>query len=132
MTLRIGNDKGFSLIEAMLAVSVLALGAVLIYQSFFITLDAFNYCRDCLVVTAGIDEEIWQAQDSLRRLGSLAEIKTEGKFETRGKSFKWYLSYYLTDNIQDLYGIDMTLCWQGGKRKAQLTRSAYAIYEKKD
>ena len=132
MTLRIGSDKGFGLIEAMVAVSVLALGAVLIYQSFFIMLDAFNYCRDCLAVTSRVDEEIWQARDSLRRLGGLAEIKTEGEFKTRGKDFKWYLSYYLIGSIQGLYGIDMTLCWQEGKRKAQLTRSAYEIYEKKD
>jgi prepilin-type N-terminal cleavage/methylation domain len=132
MTSRIGNNKGFSLIEVMVAVSVLSLGALLIYQSFFSALDLFNYCRDYLVVASKVDEEIWQAQDSLRRLGSLAQIKNEGKFETRGKVFQWYLSYYPKDDIQDLYAIDMALSWQAGKRKAQLIRSAYAIYEKKE
>lgn len=131
MMSRIGYDRGFSLIEVMVATSILALGTVMIYQSFFIALDAFNYCRDYLAACPIIDENIWHAQDSLKRLGSTAELNTEGKFTARGREFKWELSYNLIDDIQNLYKIDLALYWQEGRKRACLMRSAYEIYDEK-
>jgi prepilin-type N-terminal cleavage/methylation domain-containing protein len=132
MISRTGSNRGFSLIEVMVAVSVLALGSVLIYQSFFMTLNAFNYCRDYLAVTPWIDEKIWQVQDSLMRLGDAVQLDPEGGFAYRNKDFKWNLSYRLIDSSQHLYKIDLALYWQEGQRKAQLIRSTYEIYEKKE
>lgn len=130
MTLRIGN-KGFTLIEVMVAVAVLSLGIVLIFESFFISLDAFNYYFDYLNVASWVNEKVWQAQDNISRFAGLADMKTSGSFVIRNKKFTWNLSYGLTDGREKLYRIDLALAGQQGKRPIRLSRTAYAIYEER-
>ena len=129
MMLRIGSKAGFTLIEVMVAAAILALGVVLIYQGFFISIDSFNYCANYLQIAPWANEKIWQAQDSLKRLGPQAQIETSGKFVNRNKNFTWSLSYNLLDEAFGLYKIDLAVLWQEGPRKTQVTRSAYALYE---
>lgn len=127
MILRTGN-KGFTLVEVMLATCVLSLGAVLIYESFFSALESYNYCADYLEAAPWMGEKIWQAQDNLRRFGAYAPADNRGEFALGNKNFKWELSYRLIN--PQLYQIDLTLFWQAGRRrKIKLSRSAYAIHE---
>lgn len=132
---RIVNRKrfimGFSLIEAMTAACILSLGTVLIYESFFITLDSFGYYSNYLNIASWMDEKLLAAQDSLNRFGSSGSIETAGEFVNQNKKFRWDLAYNLVDRTQELYQIDLTLFWQEGKRKIRLSRNAYAIYEEK-
>ncbi len=123
--------KGFTLIEVMVTAAVLALGTVLIYEAFFISLDSFNYCSRYLKIASWIDEKIWQVQDSLGHLGPLAQIERSGSFKNENKNFDWDLSYDVIEQTQNLYKIDLAILWQEGKRKAKFSRSAYAMYEEK-
>lgn len=133
MMLRIGsNFKGFTLIEVMVTTTILALGVVLIYESFFISLDSFNYCSNYLNVAPWMDEKIWQAKDDLNRSGNLDEIETQGEFQNKGKNFTWNLSSSLIDKVQSLclYEIDLSVFWKEGKRQIKLSRNTYALYKK--
>lgn len=129
MMLRIGN-RGFTLMEVMTATCILSLGTVLIYESFFITLDSFNYYSNYLNVASWMDEKIWAAQDNLSRFGPSSQIDTTGEFINRNRNFRWNLSYNLIG--KNLYQIDLTLSWQEGKRFVKLLRSTYAMYEEKE
>jgi len=131
MTLKIGNKlkKAFTLTEVMVAACVLSLGAVLIYESFFIILDSFNYCSNYLNIASWMNEKVWYAQDELSRLHSPDQIDTAGEFAARNKNFRWNLSHNLIS--EDLYQIDLTLFWQEGQRKVKLLRSTYAMYDEK-
>lgn len=115
--------------EVMVATCVLSLGAVLIYESFFIALDSFNYYSNYLNVASLMDEKLWQAQDNLSRLGSSGQIEPSGEFINQNKNFKWNLSYNLIS--QNLYQIDLTFSWQEGRRFVKLLRNTYAMYEEK-
>ncbi len=128
MMLRTGN-RGFTLIEIMVATAVLSLGTVFIYEAFFSSLDAFNYCSNYLNVASWMDEKVWQAQEALGRFGPQAKIQTAGMFTSNNKDFKWSLSNRLIDKKEGLYRIDLALSWQEGSRKRKLTRAAYALYE---
>ncbi len=129
MTLKIGNN-GFSLIEVMAATVVLSLGVVMIYGSFFTSLDAFSYYSNYLSVTPWMDERIWQAQDDLSKFGAAAQIQSAGEFQKASKVFRWGLNYSLLED--GLYRIDLDLYWQQGIRKIRLSRNAYAEYKKKE
>ncbi len=113
----------------MIATCVLSLGAVLVYQSFFIALDSFNYYSNYLNVASFMDEKLWQAQDNLSRLGPSSQIEPAGEFTNQNKNFRWNLSYNLIS--QDLYQIDLILSWREGRRPVKLLRSTYAMYEEK-
>ncbi len=130
MTLRTGN-KGFTMIEVMVAASVLAFGILFIYLAYFTSLDAFAYCTDTLNVAPWLDEKIWQVQDDLGRFGFLAYIERKGSFRTGNRNFYWNLSCGMVGEAPelDLYEIDLELLWQMGTRKMKLSRTAYATYD---
>ena len=132
MMLKIGNkpNKSFTLLEVMVTTAVLSLGAALIYEAFFITLDTFDYCFNYLNVASWMDEKIWQAQDNLSLSGSLQQLEARGELKNRSKNFTWDLSYGLIGGTEGLYKIDLTVFWQEGQRRVRLLRSAYALYEK--
>jgi prepilin-type N-terminal cleavage/methylation domain-containing protein len=129
MMLRIGN-RGFTLIEVMIATVILAVGILFIYEAFFISIDLYNYCSDYMKVSYFPDEKIWQAQDSLARSGNPGDIEKEGELVVNNKSFFWYLAIDAIDEPAGLYKINMSLYWRSGKRNINLARTAYAIYDK--
>lgn len=135
MISKIGNNKkaGFTLIEVTITTAVLSLTALLIYEAFFISLDTFNYCYNYLNVFSLADEKIWQAQDDLSRFGALTNITKKGKFVDRNKKFVWSLSdsSMADTRKQRLYKINFVLSWQEGKRPVKISRTAFAMYEKK-
>ena len=115
----------------MVATVILALGTVYLSESFFISLDSYNYCSRYLQVLSWADEKVWEAQDSLSRLGAAAPLNNAGSFTEKGRNFTWYLAYSPLDADNFLYKVDFEISWQEGSRKARIQRSAYAHYEEK-
>jgi prepilin-type N-terminal cleavage/methylation domain-containing protein len=133
MTSAIGkkeNRKGFTLIEVMVASVVLAIGIVLVYEAFFLSLDSFNYSANYLEVIPWLDEEIWLAQDNIRRLGDLAAVDNSGDFINNGRTFNWSLNFRCLDIPSGLYALNLDLCWREGRKEKRISRTAYARYEK--
>ena len=132
MMLKIGSKKqAFTLIEVMLATMVLSLGAVLIHEVFFKSLDTFNYCHNYFSVGYWLDEKIWSVQDNLRQSGPLANMARDGKFKAGNKDFAWNLSYDLAYDTQDLYKIVLDVSWREGPRDIKVSRTAFAKYVEK-
>ena len=131
MTSRIGNKRGFTLIEVMVAVTVLVVGIVFIYESFFFSMDLFGYYSDYLRVASWADEKVWNIQDDIRRYGFLAQIEKRGKVVKNNKNFYWNAACSLIDESpdMDLYKIELKLSWQIGTRKLRLKRTTYATYK---
>ncbi len=126
------TKKGFTLVEVMVAVSILALGTALIYEAFFTSLDLFNYYEDYLNIAPWANEKIWQVQNSLGRFVSPGPIETGGSLFRRNRKFSWDLSYALLDELNEeckLYRIDLAVNWRVGKRSFSLSRDAYVLYE---
>jgi prepilin-type N-terminal cleavage/methylation domain-containing protein len=124
---------GFTLIEVMVACAILSIGIVLIYEAFFTLLDSFGYYQHYLKISPFTNEKMWQAQDALRRLGTQAQVETNGKFTKGNRNCIWNLSYGLLDEAHNyfLYKIDLAVAWKEGNRNVKLVRSAYAAYETK-
>ena len=132
MTSRTGTNKGgFTLIEALIATIILALGTTFLSRSFFITLDSYNYCSRYLQVMSWADEKVWEAEEKLSRLGAAASLNNAGIFTEKGRDFKWYLAYSPLDADGSLYKVDFEMSWQEGARNARIQRSTYSRYEAK-
>jgi len=129
---RTGNrKKAFTLIEVMLATMALSLGAVLIHEVFFKSLDTHNYCHNYFSVGCWLDEKMWSVQDNLRHAGPLASVARGGKFKAGNKDFAWDLSYDLAYDAPGLYKIVLDVSWQEGPRDINLSRTALAKYAEK-
>jgi prepilin-type N-terminal cleavage/methylation domain-containing protein len=126
------KTKGFTLIEVLVTTAVLAFGIVSIFQALFIVMTAFSYISHYLDVVSVADEKVWQAQDTLMRLGPKAALATQGEFDTGGKKYDWSLSAQMVDQAGNLYKVDLTTRWKEGRRDYKLERSAYVIFEPTD
>lgn len=120
------NNKGFTLLEVMVASAVLSLGIVFIFQSFFSVLRSYDYCQRYIASSAFAHEKLWQAADSVRRDGVLP-AETGGEFFRGGKRFEWNL---FQEPVGDkLYKVAVLVKWVSGKQTREVERLEYAAYE---
>jgi prepilin-type N-terminal cleavage/methylation domain-containing protein len=135
--LQTGN-RGFTLIEVMAAAGVLALGSVLIYEAFFISLDSYEYCVNFLQVSSWQDELVWEARDALVHPEGAGSLQTQGHFvNNNNKRIDWGLSFSSIDELKEaerqstLFRIDSGTSWKQGQRVVSLSRNTYALYRKR-
>lgn len=120
------KNKGFTLLEVMVATAVLSLGIVLIFQSYFSLLRSYDYCSRYIGSCTFAREKLWQAADSVRWTGVLP-AETSGEFFHGGKRFAWNL---VQDNVGDnLYKVAVRIQWTSGKQEREVERLEYVAYE---
>ncbi|MFC1699424.1 prepilin-type N-terminal cleavage/methylation domain-containing protein [Candidatus Omnitrophota bacterium] len=127
MMLPIGNKKAFSLIEQIIAVAVLSLGIMLVYEAFFTSLGAFNHATRRLDAQRWMNEKIWDTEDQLQRTGMVAIGESGGVFRDKNKDFNWLMKVSLIDQFQSRYlcRVSLEVFWQEQTRRARLARAAY-------
>ena len=124
------NRTGFTLVEIMVTTVIFSLATVLIYETYFRSLDLVNYCDDYFKVVSWVDDKMWQAQNELTRFNTLTEVPTNEVLTFGSKNFRWSLSYSPAGgSAPHLYRIDSTLSWQEGIKNISISRMAYAMYE---
>jgi prepilin-type N-terminal cleavage/methylation domain-containing protein len=126
--------KGFTFVEIMMASSVLALGAVFLYQAFFVSVDAFQQCDNYLYALTFADDKIWESQDTLRRNAALGNMNSQDFFPGSNRYFNWQVSSSVIKEVKDrykLFRIELAVDWQQGRRQSSLTRTAYLMYRMK-
>lgn len=128
--LRTGN-RGFTLIEVMAACAILAFGVVLVYEALLKTLDASGYYADYLKAWSWMDEKIWHTQEELTRSGAFTH-EGSGEEVFNNRRFRWDLSCAPLGVDSGLFRIDLRLGSLAGKRGEAFTRSAYALFIKKE
>ena len=116
----------------MVTTAVLAMGIVLVYQALFVCLDAFTYYSNYVDISGWMDEKVWEAQDSLTRTASLGLMDTSGTLAVQNREFSWSISSQAADPAAGLYQVDLEVTWRSGKKQRQLTRTAFALYEKNE
>lgn len=123
------GNKGFTLLEVMVAAAVLAMGTVLIFQSFFSVLRAYEYCSGYVASSPFAQEKLWLASESIRA-GGILPAQTGGETVIDGRKFKWDISGELARDR--VYKVAVRIRWRAGKREPEVTRTAYALYEKQE
>jgi prepilin-type N-terminal cleavage/methylation domain-containing protein len=80
------GDRGFSLVETLLAVLILAVGLTLVLRSFGSSLDALGNSADYTRALALVEQKLWD----LEAKGSIAPGTHTGQFsEEEHQNFRW-------------------------------------------
>ena len=124
--------RGFTLVEILVAVSILSMGIVSIFQTFFVNIDLLSHYKDYLNVMPWVDEKIWEAQNQLMRYGSLGpQMRTSGTLIVGVDKYPWNLNYKLKDRKKLLFQVSFYINRerQNQTREFHIERTAYAYYQ---
>lgn len=128
MTLRIGN-KGLTLIEVMLTVSLLSLGTVMIYQANILSLGVYGRYSHRLGLQTWAEEKIWEAKQSILESENPEAGESSGNIQHLGGNYDWKSETELTWESEDkkisFYAIQLTISWEEEGKPTFLSRSAH-------
>jgi len=79
------DDEGFSLVETLLAVLILAVGLTLVLRSFGSSLDALGNSAGYTRGLALVEERLWE----LEAKGSIVPGTSTGQFAEEDRDFRW-------------------------------------------
>ena len=121
------SDKGFTLVEVMVATVVLVVGVVVIFEAFLLSLDALAVFNNRLNAQWFFDEKIWQVQNRLDEpAGSFMPKEDNGIIRLGTEEYSWASTMQLVDPRQELYRIKLNLNWQQGNKKIELSAQTMA------
>lgn len=115
--------KGFMLVEAMVAAAVLSLGVVMLYRSFFSSLDAVQYASHRIFAQIWIQGKIAAERENVILLGEVVPGTEAASFVLEGREFSWHRTLQSLD--ADLYMLSITLSW---KDAARTRTESYTTY----
>ena len=128
------QKKGFTLIEIMVSVAVLAIGLVLILQGFAHSLNALRISEDNLKAAFAADNKLAEAQIQAKedwddfKKGLDEEFKFEDikcTWEVEITPVEWELEEEVPESYEDLNEVKATLSWKEGKRKGTIPFVTY-------
>ncbi|MBU0634195.1 MAG: prepilin-type N-terminal cleavage/methylation domain-containing protein [Candidatus Omnitrophica bacterium] len=121
---RRGGKKGFTLIEVMIAVVILSVGIIVIYESFLISLDTLKLFFNRLNANLILTEKLWQTQDLYEQAGGVfLPLRSEGKITMANKVFDWQVDLSVWDSRQDLFIARTQVSWMEGYNSRILSKS---------
>jgi len=127
--------SGFTLIEVMITIVLLATGVIAVYNAFSVSLRGLNYYSDYLCVFPLIDDKFMCAQNALSSSGRVEDRDAGGNFRIGNRDFTWNVAYSLEDEVNNaevlsrLYRINLYVMFYSGRKQVNLSRTGYALYE---
>jgi len=120
------SSNGFTLVEVLVSAVILAIGVVIIFEVFLLSLDIVNLFNHRLNAQWFLTEKIWQVQDVLDQpLGGFIPLKDSGTVIFSNKSFDWEVEVELLDVNQELYKLDAQINWNEGAKTRTITRTTF-------
>lgn len=115
--------RAFTLVEAMAAAAVLSLGVVLLFHSFFSSLDAVQYASNRIFARIWLQGKIAQERENVILLGEVVPGSEAASFILEGRTFSWHRTLQSLDT--DLYMLSLTLSWKEAGRIRTLSYTTY-------
>ncbi|MFH1412119.1 MAG: prepilin-type N-terminal cleavage/methylation domain-containing protein [Candidatus Omnitrophota bacterium] len=123
--MNIRSKHGFNLYELMVAVAILSLGLVVIYESFLTVANATTGLPYYLKTQFVMDEMIWEQETLLRENGYLFPENVEGSLTLNNKELRWVRGIKLLDSSQGLYSVSMIFDWTASGKSLRNSRTVY-------
>jgi len=107
------------------AVAVLSLGLVMIYQAFFSSLNSLNYVSDRLLADLQINNKIWELEDLYNRSQGVFDVPASGEDKFGDRRFSWKVLSSSIEGTTSLYKMEIVFSWMDRAKQRRLARYAY-------
>ena len=118
MTLLIGikkDFKGFTLIEVLLTVSLLALATVFIVQANLLSSAVYGRYTNKLEVQNWAAQKIWEIKEAILTTDFPDVSPTQGTVEGKTRSYQWKAAIEeQKEKLTELYLIRLSVLWREG------------------
>ena len=121
----IGN-KGYTLLEILLTVSVLSMAMAYIFPAFFKSADLSANVSSRLQADLLVNNLCVKAEADLRRDGTLSDIPVRGRAELGGKIYDYVVQSRKQNSTGTLYALEVAMEWHDFKKNA-LHRTFYVF-----
>lgn len=123
------KSRGITLIEVMLAVTILCAGLILIARSYLSALRAIKTSQNLSVANWLLEQKIWERQKSYQERAKVILEDQEGAFEPPFEGFSYHSSFEKEDlpseYTSNLYRNSLVVSWQEGKSKWSTSTLTY-------
>lgn len=120
---RKNQKKGFSLVEAILAMTILGIAATSIMATFSSALVSGSLSHDYAIASILLDD----LRSYVRTNMLTPETVNEGAF-TNFPKYSWQVIYTITE-FTDLYHVEFLIVWQRGTKQYRVSAVTYHYYE---
>jgi prepilin-type N-terminal cleavage/methylation domain-containing protein len=121
------REGGFTLIEVLISVAILACGIIAVNRVLLSLVGALNYAEGRMDANRLISNKIWELKDQTRRTRKWVKMQDNGKLYGGVKVYDYEVSSQALDPGNFLYELRVRLGWQSSGRKNVLDRFAYLV-----
>lgn len=89
MMLRIGNNKGFTLVEIMVAITILAIGIIGVLRSYTVAINALEASQYSIEAACLLKEKMADVEKEVIEKKDFSQGTYQGEFKGNYGGFKW-------------------------------------------
>lgn len=119
-------SSGFTLVEALLSVIIIAVGTIFILQAFGQELTAAGISRDNIEAVVFLKEKMTEIEGEILRAGNPVNFPREGRFSGSGeKDFSWTLSFVPSELNEGLAQIYLSCFWKSRGKTCRVNLATF-------
>jgi prepilin-type N-terminal cleavage/methylation domain-containing protein len=116
------KNNGFTLIEVMLVVTILAVGLVMVVRSYTSSLQAIKVAQNLAIANLLLEKKIWEWQEKKGRVEELSLEEEQGSFTLPFDGFNYGVSFIEQEDLPleyegRLYKGSFEVSWEQRKRR---------------
>ncbi len=122
------NKKGFTFVEVMVTLSILSVGLVMIFKSYFLAADRMGHLQNRFHANILLDNQISEVERRFRLHGALPlgmKLSQSVDIGPRRVEFEPTIQLKEVDGFPEIFELVLSLSWMEGSRERLLSRSTF-------
>ena len=125
------SQYGFTLVEVVLSVAIVAVGLVFILQAIGKEINVVSIADDKIETALFLRQKTNEVEKELIAIKEIAPISQTGETVNNGKSYQWALSVSQDKQFENLYEIKTVCSWQKfGRERTNTLETCFCKVDK--